>query len=398
MDAPVLQRTKGFGLSVEDTLKEWEEKSVLVLQGGGALGSYQAGAYAALHEAGYDPNWLAGISIGSINAAIIAGNAPGDRVEKLREFWNLVSSNLQMPQLFFGTEGREIYNRMNAGLVAAWGVPGFFRPHSPFAFVNPFYPSTNHKISRYDTTPLRNTLLDLIDFDRINNGDIRLSVGAVNVRSGNFIYFDSSKIEIKPEHIMASGALPDGFPPIEIDGEMYWDGGLVSNTPLQYVIDEQHHEGMCIFQVDLFSAEGEMPKDLFDVAKRISDIRYSSRTRLNTEVFKQTQQVRHTIARLLKEHPDQTVLNDKELKLLKHWSCDSAITIAHLIYRQKEYEAHSKDYEFSRLSVIEHWQSGADDVQFTLSQPEWINRKKPVDGVKVFDFKHKRKMHAEKPL
>ena len=215
-------------------------------------------------------------------------------------------------------------------------------------------------------------------------------MGAVNVKSGNFTYFDSEKIEIKPEHIMASGALPEGFPPIEIDGEWYWDGGLVSNTPLQYVIDEQDQDDMCIFQVDLFSASGKMPEDLFDVAQRISDIRYSSRTRLNTEIFKQNQQVRHMIADLLKKYPDQTFLNDKELKLLKHWSCASAITIAHLIYRQKEYEAHSKDYEFSRLSVNEHWQSGLDDVQFTLAQPEWKNRERPTDGVKIFDFKHNR--------
>ncbi|MEH6999913.1 MAG: patatin-like phospholipase family protein [Limnobacter sp.] len=361
-----------------------------MLQGGGALGSYQAGAYAALHGADYDPDWIAGISIGSVNAAIIAGNAPDQRVEKLREFWELVSSNLQMPQLFFGDQGREFYNRINAGLVAAWGVPGFFKPHNPFAVWNPFYTSSDHKISLYDTTPLKETLLKLIDFDRLNNGEIRLSAGAVNVKSGNFIYFDSKKIEIKPEHIMASGALPEGFPPIEIDGEWYWDGGLVSNTPLQYVIDEQSQDDMCIFQVDLFSAQGKMPEDLSDVSKRISDIRYSSRTRLNTKIFKQTQEVRHTIARLLKEYPGQNILTDKELRLLKHWSCDSAITIAHLIYRQKDYELHSKDYEFSRLSVNEYWQSGEDDVNFTLQQPEWINRTRPTDGVKVFDFKRKR--------
>lgn len=383
-------------MSTHSTRKEWEDKSVLVLQGGGALGSYQAGAYAALHEAGYDPDWLAGISIGSINAAIIAGNPPENRVEKLREFWELVSSNLQMPQVFVGSRGREVYNRVNAGLVAAWGVPGFFKPHGPLTFLNPFQTEGHHKISLYDTSPLKKTLLDLIDFDRINNGDIRLSVGAVNVKSGNFIYFDSSKIEIKPEHIMASGALPEGFPPIEIDGEFYWDGGLVSNTPLQYVIDEQHQGGMCIFQVDLFSAEGNMPEDLFDVTQRVSDIRYSSRTRLNTEVFKQTQKVRHTIARLLKAHPDQTFLSDAELELLEHWSCDSPVTIAHLIYRQREYEAHSKGYEFSRLSVNEHWQSGVDDVEFTIGQQEWLDREKPVGGAQVFDFKHKRVTGAGK--
>ncbi|HEX4855948.1 MAG TPA: patatin-like phospholipase family protein, partial [Limnobacter sp.] len=297
------------------TPKAWKEKSVLVLQGGGALGSYQAGAYAALHETGYDPQWLAGISIGSINAAIIAGNPPDLRVEKLRQFWDMVSSNLQFPNLVPGEQGRALYNQLNAGLVATWGVPGFFRPHNPYVLFNPLAPASLYKTSIYDTSPLKQTLVDLIDFDRLNNGDIRLSMGAVNVKTGNFIYFDSEKIRIRPEHIMASGALPEGFPPIEIDGEWYWDGGLVSNTPLQYVIDEQCDEDLCIFQVDLFSAEGRLPEDLFDVKQRMSDIRYSSRTRLNTSVFRQTQQVRHLIASLLKAHPDQTILKDEELKL-----------------------------------------------------------------------------------
>lgn len=364
------------------------EKNVLVMQGGGALGAYQGGAYAALHEAGYNPDWLAGISIGSINSALIAGNAPEKRVKKLREFWDLVSNNLQTPQLLPGDQARTLYNKMNAALVALHGVPGFFKPRNPLQFLNPL--AASQPLSLYDTEPLRDTLLELIDFDRINQGNIRLSVGAVNVKNGNFIYFDSTKIEIRPEHVMASGALPEGFPPVEIDGEWYWDGGLVSNTPLQYVIDEPHCVDMCIFQMDLFSATGRLPEDLFDVIQRKNDIRYSSRTRLNTDVFKQTQAVRHTLARLLREFPDNKLLKKEDYELLKHWSCDAAITVAHLIYRQKEYEMHSKDYEFSRLSVNEHWQAGMDDVEFMLKQDAWKNRKKPTAGVKIFDFNRRK--------
>ncbi|MEX1035920.1 MAG: patatin-like phospholipase family protein [Sneathiella sp.] len=367
-----------------------DEKIVLVLQGGGALGAYQAGAFAALHDAGYEPAWMAGISIGSINAALIAGNPPEKRVDKLREFWHQVSSGLQGPPLLFGEHGRRVFNEMSAVGVAAFGIEGFFTPRMPASLLNPFPSDVADTLSLYDTAPLRSTLLELVDFDRLNNDGVRFSVGAVNVRSGNFVYFDSEKITIKPEHIMASGALPEGFPPVEIDGEWYWDGGLVSNTPLQYVIDEQDDRDLCIFQVDLFSAEGEFPKNLFDVTDRLNDIRYSSRTRLNTDVFRQTQAIRRLVNRHMSKIPED-FLSEEEYEALEKWSCDASVTVAHLIYRQKNYEAHSKGYEFSRQSVHDHWQAGEDDVNFLLGQKDWINRVKPEDGVKIFDFKRDRK-------
>ncbi|MCF8465964.1 MAG: DUF3734 domain-containing protein, partial [Sneathiella sp.] len=165
---------------------------------------------------------------------------------------------------------------------------------------------------------------------------------------------------------------------------------LVSNTPLQYVIDEHDPDDLCIFQVDLFSAEGPLPKNLLGVAQREKDIRFSSRTRLNTDIFRQTQAIRQMMKRLLQKFPEE-LLTDEEHAALEKWSCDSSVTIAHLIYRQKNYEAHSKDYEFSRLSVNEHWKAGEDDVNFLLGQKDWINRTRPEEGVKVFDFRRKAK-------
>ncbi|TNE41827.1 MAG: patatin-like phospholipase family protein [Alphaproteobacteria bacterium] len=362
------------------------EKNVLVLQGGGALGAYQAGAYSALHEMGYEPAWLAGISIGSINSAIIAGNPPEKRISRLKEFWDRVSGHVpgQGASLFFGEIGRRLYNEASAAEVATFGVEGFFTPRFPPPIAAPWLPRPPEALSHYDTAPLRETLLELVDFDRLNHDGIRLSVGAVNVKSGNFTYFDTAKTEIRPEHIMASGALPEGFPPIEIDGEWYWDGGLVSNTPLQYVIDVHDKEDLCIFQVDLFSARGAIPENLLEASQRIKDIRFSSRTRLNTDVFRQTQAARRLIGRLLEKIPDE-LLSAEDFSALESWSCDSAVTIAHLIYRQAAYHTQSKDYEFSRLSIDEHWKSGAADADHLLHHKSWMARGRPRDGVQVFD-------------
>lgn len=361
------------------------EYRVLVLQGGGALGAYQAGAYTALHEAGYEPNWLAGISIGSINSALIAGNPPGERIDILHRFWSMVSTRLTAPNLLFGENGRTLYNEMSAAEVVTFGVDGFFKPRLPVEIWKSYLPGAKGALSIYDTSSLRETLLDLVDFDRLNQDDIRVSFGAVNVGTGNFVYFDSAKIEIKPEHIMASSALPEGFPPIEIDGEWYWDGGLVSNTPLQYVIDQQDDTDMCIFQVDLFPASGALPGNMREVVKRQKDIRFSSRTRLNTDIFRNTQEVRRIIKRLLQKYPDE-LQHENDYALLKKWSCNCAVTIVHLIYRQKSYESNSKDYEFSRLSVNEHWQAGVEDVHYLLKQQDWVDRETPTEGVKVFDY------------
>ncbi|MFA5958476.1 DUF3734 domain-containing protein [Hyphomicrobium sp.] len=360
------------------------EKNILVLQGGGALGAYQGGAYEALSAAGLEPEWVAGISIGAINSAIIAGNPPELRAKRLREFWDRVSSHLLLPPIASDNASRKIFNETSAALVASTGAPGFFDPRYPPAIWMP--PGTPQAISIYDTSPLKKTLLELVDFDLLNEGKMRFSVGAVEVATGNLRYFDSTNETIIPEHIMASGALPPGFPPVEIEGTLYWDGGIVSNTPLQYVLDGSiPRTDMCIFQLDLFSARGTVPETLFDVTTREKEIRYSSRTRLNTDYSKLVQSLRRAVRRLDGALPDDIKSGD-DWKLLSEYSCNAAITIVHLIHRRAVYSTQSNDYEFSRYTVNEHWASGADDVERTLSNPAWINRQRPEDGVMVLDL------------
>lgn len=356
--------------------------AVLVLQGGGALGSYQAGVYEALHEACYEPDWVAGISIGAINAALIAGNPPGKRIERLRAFWDIVSSELLLPGP--GEEGpeRAWFNEVSAALTMAMGVPGFFRPR--YWPVAPF-PDLLDAPGVYDTAPLRDTLLELVDFDLLNDGAMRFSVGAVNVRTGNFAYFDNRERRIGPEHIMASGALPPGFPPVEIDGEAYWDGGLVSNTPLQYVLDAAPQSDMTVFQVDLFSARGAVPRSVSEAMQREKDIRFSSRTRLNTELTRQIEDMRATAARLVAKLPPE-MRDDADARALAALPSPGAVCVMHLINRSEHHETQSKDYEFSRLSVNGHWRSGLSDARTSLADSRWRNRRHHRRGIVTYDL------------
>jgi NTE family protein len=359
-------------------------QNILVLQGGGALGAYQAGVYEALHETGQPLHWVAGISIGAINAALIVGNPPDRRLARLQEFWNLVSSGLPSPFFAIDKFWRETLNEFSASQVMAFGVPGFFKPRMPPAPLQP--PGSAGAISYYDTAPLRETLERLVDFDLINNGPIRLSVGAVNVRNGNFQYFDSTKQKLDARHIMASGALPPGFAPVEIDGEHYWDGGLVSNTPLQYVLDEPGAGHRTVLQVDLFASKGEMPTNLIEVSGREKDIRFSSRTRLNTDTGMDWQIVAQATKRLLAKLPPE-LANDPDVQTLSRIQCTtSSVDVVHLIYRTRHYESQSKDYEFSSLSMRDHWQSGRADMAHTLHDPRWTQRSRPISGVRVFDL------------
>jgi NTE family protein len=361
------------------------ERQVLVLQGGGALGAYQAGVYEALHHGGHNPTWLAGISIGAINAALIAGNPPERRVERLREFWELASSTVTIPGLFVSEAMRPWFSELSANWIAAMGVPGFFSPRFLPPILQP--PGTPAAISFYDTAPLRSTLERLVDFDRINADHIRLSVGAVNVTTGNFVYFDSARQRIGPEHVMASGALPPGFPPVEIEGELYWDGGIVSNTPMQYVLDEEPHEDLLVFQVDLFSARGEAPRTLIEAAEREKDIRFSSRTRLNTDTALELHRAKALVRKLLACVPSER-RGDPHIQELEAFSQDSAVTVAHLIFRAQNYDSSTKDYEFSRIAMLERWKAGIEDVRRTLHHPAWLGRKRTECGVTVFDLGH----------
>ncbi len=359
------------------------EECILVLQGGGALGAYQAGVFEALSTLAREPDWVAGISIGAINAALIAGNPRDLRVARLREFWSLLSSALPSPLVTPPLHARETLNEASATQVMLFGVPGFFKPRFPPAPLQPR--GSPGAISYYDTAPLKLTLERLVDFDRINAGGMKLSVGAVNVRTGNFAYFDSSKQKIDARHIMASGALPPGFAPVEIDGEHYWDGGLVSNTPLQHVLDQPGKKRRMVLQVDLFAARGALPATLADVSEREKDIRFSSRTRLGTTNEMDRQVMAQAAQRLIAKLPAE-LKNDPDVLALSQMRCESAVEVVHLIYRSKHYESQSKDYEFSRLSMQEHWDAGRADMACTLRDPRWHNRERNVTGVQVFDL------------
>jgi len=369
---------------------------VLLLQGGGALGAYQAGVYQALAETGLHPDWVVGISIGAINAAIIAGNAPEKRVDRLREFWVEITAptmgfDADVVGLFErGEAARALANQVSAATVACAGTPGFFRPRLPNPWFHP--PGTIEATSYYDTRPLKATLERFVDFDRVNsdNCDTRLSLGAVNVRSGNLVYFDPATQVIGPEHVMASGALPPGFPAIEIEGEHYWDGGLVSNTPLQWLVTNTRVTGQrmpdaLVFQVDLWSARGEFPRNLAEVATRQKEIQYSSRTRAFTNFIKLLHKVEYSVATLLDQLPEE-FKRSEEAKFLASRAQRHAYNLVHLIYRPRGYEGDSKDYEFSRVSMAEHWRFGYHDTIRTLRHSEVLERAGNGKELTIFDF------------
>jgi NTE family protein len=355
----------------------------LLLQGGGALGAYQGGVYEALAEANIHPDWIAGISIGAINAAIIAGNPPNSRVDRLREFWTQVTLDAPFTDLMNSDHTRNFLNQVNASFAAVFGANGFFsaRPLAPWLQAGGTLAAT----SIYDTSALKTTLERLVDFDRINAGMTRFSAGAVNVRTGNLVYFDSTTHTIRPEHILASGALPPGFPAVEIDGEHYWDGGLVSNTPLQWVIECGARQDTLVFQVDLWSARGQIPRNMADVVTRQKEIQYSSRTRASTDQFKSLHRLQRELAALLSKLPED-LREHEDLSLLRKAASHNVHNLVHLIYRARDYEGHSKDYEFSRLSMQDHWRAGYHDALRTLRHPEVLARPTSADGVSTFDL------------
>ena len=372
-----------------------QARKALVLQGGGALGAYQAGVYAALSEVRQPPpQWIAGVSIGAINAALIAGNVPGKRVERLQEFWNLVSSApAQQLPTWLGDRSRR--NQWSAAAASLVGIPGFFAPRHDLSLLMGMSAPV---LSYYDTSALKSTLERLIDFDLINRCETRLSVGAVNVRSGNSIYFDNTVQKIGPEHVMASGALPPGFAPVHIDGEDYWDGGIVSNTPLQYVLDGQpRNQPLVVLQVDLFSARGAMPTTLSEVAERQKDITYSSRTRLNTDVMAANLNLQQAIADLIGKLPD-ALQNDPSVAAVQAQLKHEPIEIFHLIYRDRAYEIESKDYEFSRAAVEEHWEAGVRDMRTTLADPGALDGVVQQNGVTTFDLAEPGAARIKRPI
>ncbi len=361
---------------------------VLVLQGGGALGAYQAGVFEALGEHGIQPSWVSGVSIGAINAALIAGNPPERRTAALKDFWKTIAPP-QSPTPFESfiqaftppDKAQTTAHQLSAFRAMTSGQPGFFKPRFPSPLLSM---GESSETSYYDTKPLKATLERLVDFDRINAKEMRVSFGAVNVRTGNYIYFDNTDHTIKPEHIMASGALPPGFPAVEIDGESYWDGGLVSNTPLFQVLEDTPRRNMLVFQVDLWSAHGHVPTTMAGVLERQKDITYSSRTRLNTDSERTAQVLRNATARLLKKLPPE-MANDPDVLALQKNACPALINIVHLIYQRKRHELDNKDYEFSNATMLAHWECGLEDTLHSLEHRDWLQLPTGASGMVTHD-------------
>jgi NTE family protein len=359
------------------------EHTIVVLQGGGALGAYQAGVCAGLEESGMAVDWVAGVSIGALNAALIAGNPPERRVERLHEFWDRMSAHLPFTLPSALNLMRPLANRASAASVVAFGVPGFFVPRMVPPMLAP--EGSMEALSYYDTQPLKATLEELVDFDFINRNKVRLSLGAVNVRTGHSQYFDNAKMRLGPEHVMASGALPPGFPPVDIDGELYWDGGIVSNSPMSYVADEAYEVDALVFQIDLFSGAGEIPRNLDQVNERVKDIQYSSKAIMNAAHLKEVEGLRAALHRVIEKLPE-ALQSDPDVQRLKAVSTRGAVTLVRFINRHDTYSSHFKDAEFSRATVAELWEGGQDDVRQAIAHPEWPRLTDLGYGIRIYDI------------
>ena len=368
------------------------DRVALLLQGGGALGAYHVGVYEALHAVGIEPTWISGVSIGAINAALIAGNPPEKRLERLTAFWDEITRENPFDRLsafdpFGMTEAMRAWRNQMSGLTAmTFGQPGFFVPRVPSPWLRAR--GSEGATSLYDTGALRSTLERLIDFDRLNDGPMRVSVGAVEVESGNFAWFDSkdgpNRARIDVRHVMASGALPPALPAVEIDGRHWWDGGIVSNTPLEHLLEQEEDHSSLVFQVDLFPAQGPMPRDMAEVLARQKDITYSSRTRAGTTRFRQIFSLRRSLLEALARIPEAERTDADRVTI--HDLCEpGVVNILHVIYRMKSWESHNKDYEFSARSAAEHRAAGLLDMQATLTHRDWFAPPSADDGVATHD-------------
>jgi NTE family protein len=355
--------------------KPQARRVVLVLQGGGALGAYHAGVYHALHEHGIEPDWIIGTSIGAINASLIAGNKVGERLEKLKEFWTRMAHRpaFAMPA-WTGIPDT----------IAYWktlfrGIPSFFEPN-PGAFLGTHVPLGTDNAGFYSTAPLEKTLLELVDFSLVNQCKPRLTVGAAHVRTSEMKYFDSRDCELGVKHIMASGALPPAFPAVRIDGELYWDGGILSNTPTEAIFDEMPRQNSLIFAVHLWNPMGDEPGTIWEVLNRHKDIQYSSRVASHVTRQRQLHHMRHIINELAKMLPDD-VRKSPEARTLASYGCTTVMHVVRLLAPQLENENHTKDVDFSPSSIRMRWEAGYHRTMQALEQAPWENEFNPLEGV-----------------
>ena len=359
------------------------ERVALVLQGGGALGAYQAGVYQALHEKGFAPDWVAGTSIGAINAALIAGNVFENRVARLREFWQSVARPDPLDVSDWPQESRRNYDLAGVNATMLFGQPGMFLPRIPSPLL-PFMSGAPERASYYDTAPLRETLLRLVDFDCINRHDMRLSLGSVHINTGQSRYFDSLFQHITPQHVMASGALPPGFPPVTVDGELYWDGGIVSNTPLEVVLDDVPRVNTLCFMVDLFNPTGPAPSSMAQVYARHKDIAYANRSERGIRDYQEKHNLRRAVGALYQALPENK-RNDPKYKELAALGCRTTMEIVHLTYAGKPWETTMRDADFSATAIRERWDQGVHDAKRAIEQAAWLEPVAPEVGVVVHE-------------
>jgi NTE family protein len=360
-------------LSLHDELRGHGQQ-VLVLQGGGALGAYQVGVYQALHEAGVEPDWVIGTSIGAINAGIIAGNGPGERMDRLREFWKRVEHG-HLYEWALPTELSTLWRNWTT----IWsGLPAFFKPNAA-AFGSPHTTLGAENAGYYSVEPLRQTLADLIDFDQVNDGPVRLTVGASRVTSSEMHYFDSREMPLALDHIMASGALPPAFPAVRIDGELYWDGGILSNTPVEVVFDDNPRSNSMVYAVHIWNPHGTEPETIWEVMNRQKDVQYSSRSGSHIKRQRQLHRLRHVIAELSAMLPDDRRRNADAAKLAAY-GCPTRMHVIRLLAPRLDCEDHSKDIDFSPSGIRTRWEAGYADTMRTLETAPWRADVDPLEG------------------
>lgn len=370
--------------------KDLPGQVVLVLQGGGALGSYQAGVYQALHEAGIEPDWIIGTSIGAINASLIAGNVPGDRLPRLREFWKRME---QVPAWNFRTAFPDFNEKLAYWSTITSGIPGFFRPNA-LAHAGDTYPLGADHAGYYSTAPLEKTLLELVDFSLVNRCTPRLTVGAAHVRSSQMRYFDSRDGELTVKHVMASGALPPAFPAVRIDGELYWDGGILSNTPTEAVFDDNPRRDSVIFAVHLWNPLGAEPTTMAEVFNRHKDVQYSSRIANQIARQQQAHRLRHVINELAARLPESE-RSDPALRELISYGCRTRMHVVRLLAPQLDRETHTKDIDFSPAGIMRRWEAGYAHTSSVLARTPWVGEFDPLSGVVLHEHMDEMPVAAE---
>ncbi|TMJ17754.1 MAG: patatin-like phospholipase family protein [Alphaproteobacteria bacterium] len=349
---------------------------VLVLQGGGALGSYQAGVYQALHEAGIEPDWIIGTSIGAINASVIAGNEPENRLPRLKQFWKKMEQN---PIWNFRDAFPGFNEKLSYWSTVTNGIPGFFRPN-PLAHAGDFYPLGPEHAGYYSTAPLEQTLGELVDFDLVNRCKPRLTVGAAHVRTSMMRYFDSRDCELGAKHIMASGALPPAFPAVRIEDELYWDGGILSNTPTEAVFDDNPRKNSLIFAVHLWNPSGAEPHTMAEVLNRHKDVQYSSRIASHIVRQQQVHRLRHVINQLAARLPEAELRNEVVQELVGY-GCSTQMHVVRLLAPQLDRETHTKDIDFSQSGIMRRWDAGYTHTKAVLERAPWVGEFDPLSGV-----------------